>query len=200
MKFTERFQQINKQTLMFTLVRMAIGWHFLWEGIIKLSQSQWSAKGYLLASYGPFAPVFHAIAEWERLAPLMASIDFLMPWMLVVSGAGLLLGLYTRQAIFIALALLATFILSMPPIWSVPAEPIQEWETFFGSLNNAPWTGRPISGAEGNYFIINKNIVEFIVLSALLTLNLKQLYGFDALFDREDRKETVVQPALQKQM
>ena len=40
------------------LLRIAIGWHFFYEGMYKLVQPDWRATGYLTASVGPFRPLF----------------------------------------------------------------------------------------------------------------------------------------------
>ena len=40
------------------LLRLTIGWHFLYEGVIKLHNPYWSAKGYLLSAEGVFKPFF----------------------------------------------------------------------------------------------------------------------------------------------
>ena len=41
------------------ILRIAIGWHFLYEGLWKLMQSDgWSCVSYLGAAQGPLAPVF----------------------------------------------------------------------------------------------------------------------------------------------
>ncbi|MHC4671412.1 MAG: DoxX family protein [Planctomycetota bacterium] len=40
------------------LLRIAIGWHFFYEGAWKLSQPDWRATSYLTASSGPLRPVF----------------------------------------------------------------------------------------------------------------------------------------------
>jgi thiosulfate dehydrogenase [quinone] large subunit len=37
------------------VLRVLIGWHFLYEGVSKLTTPGWSAAGYLLQSRGPFA-------------------------------------------------------------------------------------------------------------------------------------------------
>jgi uncharacterized membrane protein YphA (DoxX/SURF4 family) len=54
------------------LLRLAIGWHFLFEGVEKLKSDSWSSEAYLRESTGPLAPVFHRIAGdsvAERLTP-----------------------------------------------------------------------------------------------------------------------------------
>ncbi|NLX14287.1 MAG: hypothetical protein GXY44_11620, partial [Phycisphaerales bacterium] len=45
------------------LLRIAIGWHFFYEGAWKLSQPDWRATPYLLASAGPFRPVFRMMVK-----------------------------------------------------------------------------------------------------------------------------------------
>ena len=50
-----------------TLLRVIVGWHFLYEGIAKLTSSSWSAAGYMRASRGPFAEFFRWIASQPQL-------------------------------------------------------------------------------------------------------------------------------------
>ncbi|MBI1918498.1 MAG: hypothetical protein HYS12_27720 [Planctomycetes bacterium] len=62
------------------LLRLAIGWHFLFEGVEKLKSDAWSSEAYLRESTGPLAPVFHRIAGdavADRLTPkpIPADID-----------------------------------------------------------------------------------------------------------------------------
>ena len=46
------------------LLRVAIGWHFLYEGCWKLMQEDgWSCASYLGAAQGPLAPLFKWMAE-----------------------------------------------------------------------------------------------------------------------------------------
>ncbi len=45
------------------LLRIAIGWHFFYEGAWKLVQPDWKATPYLLASAGPFRPVFRMMVK-----------------------------------------------------------------------------------------------------------------------------------------
>ncbi len=44
------------------LLRLAIGWHFLIEGIDKLQSDTWSSEAYLRESVGPLAPHFRKLA------------------------------------------------------------------------------------------------------------------------------------------
>jgi len=44
------------------ILRVAIGWHLLYEGISKLLTPEWSSLGYLMDSKGLFEGLFHSIA------------------------------------------------------------------------------------------------------------------------------------------
>jgi thiosulfate dehydrogenase [quinone] large subunit len=43
----------------FLLLRIALGWLFLYKGVIKLADPDWSAEAYLRGSYGILSPCFH---------------------------------------------------------------------------------------------------------------------------------------------
>ena len=49
--------------LAMALLRIAIGWHFLYEGLIKLQAGDWSAAGYLSGAVGPAADFYHSLAN-----------------------------------------------------------------------------------------------------------------------------------------
>lgn len=54
------------------LLRLAIGWHLLVEGIYKFEQTSWSSEVYLREATGPLAPTFRWLAGdsvRERLTP-----------------------------------------------------------------------------------------------------------------------------------
>src|SRR5436190_17929214 len=55
------------------LLRLVIGWHFLFEGLEKLNSDSWTSEPYLRESSGPLAPVFRALAGdplKDKLTPL----------------------------------------------------------------------------------------------------------------------------------
>jgi len=47
--------------VLLVLLRISIGWHFLYEGVWKLVQPDFSAESYLLVAKGPLAPMFYAM-------------------------------------------------------------------------------------------------------------------------------------------
>src|SRR5262245_21034141 len=58
--------------VLLVLLRLAIGWHFLFEGVEKLRSPTWSSENYLRESTGPLAPMFRKIAGdslADRLTP-----------------------------------------------------------------------------------------------------------------------------------
>jgi uncharacterized membrane protein YphA (DoxX/SURF4 family) len=135
------------------LLRIAIGWHFLYEGWTKVIAGGWSSATYLNAATGPFAPVFHWMSSSGKLLPI---VDQLNVWGLILIGLALILGAFTRMAGLGGMALLAMYYLAYPP--------------FFGYS----------SGAEGASLIVNKNLVELIALAVVVAFPATEL-GLDGL-------------------
>ena len=69
-------RQKKRALIVMTLLRVAIGWHFLYEGLSKLFNPVWSAAGYLQSATGPLAGLFHAMAAGEGT---LALINILNP-------------------------------------------------------------------------------------------------------------------------
>src|SRR2546423_11907601 len=64
-------EPIGRGTRFFLVaLRLAIGWHFLTEGIDKLNNPSWSSENYLRASTGPLADYFRGVADQDLLAKL----------------------------------------------------------------------------------------------------------------------------------
>ena len=216
------FQLTGVQKFFFALLRMAIGWHFLREGFVKLSQTHWSSYGYLANSWGPFSPFFKGLAEssmgekavyyFNLLPPIINDErelswlqswfegtlfdggftivqmnDVMIPWLLTIAGIGLMFGIFTRLSSIIAIGLLTVFYISTPP-WGEPMIPPPfvtdsafTWAYYDLMMSHATWAGNQMVGAEGNYQIINKNLIELLALIALLTTNSGRYCGFDGL-------------------
>jgi thiosulfate dehydrogenase (quinone) large subunit len=157
----------TQQTALVVL-RTLIGWHFLYEGFVKTFWPAWSrdgaplarfsSAGYLRSSTGPLADVFRSLADVSWLPWL----DHLMAWSLLLVGLGLILGLFTQLACAGALALLALFYVSWLPTRGV-YEP----------------------GTEGNYLLVNKNLVEAAAVAVLLFFRTGRIAGLDVLRGRE---------------
>lgn len=95
------------------VLRILVGWHFLYEGLWKLIQhGGWSCVPYLRMSRWIAAPLFNAIAD----SPLLTAIcNQMMMWGLVAIGLGLMTGVLARYAAAGGMLLLTLFYVAMPP-------------------------------------------------------------------------------------
>jgi len=148
------------QVWLLVLLRIAIGWHMLYEGIIKLMNSNWTSGPYLMDSKGLFAGIFHSMAENPGL---LKAVDFLNIWGLILAGAGLIAGLFTRAAIWGGIALLSMYFLSHP------------------ALINASYA----IPSEGSYLFVNKNLIELIALAVVLVFPTWKEIGLDGIIFRK---------------
>jgi uncharacterized membrane protein YphA (DoxX/SURF4 family) len=140
------------QLFTMALLRIAVGWHFAYEGLAKLFDPQWSAEGYLRSANWVGAGLFHRLAEDPTLLAITNQVNM---WALVVIGAALMLGCATRLAAVAGMGLLALYYLAHPPLFA------------------------PAAGvAEGSYLIVNKNVVEMLALLVVATFSRGRL-GLD---------------------
>lgn len=149
-----------------TILRVLIGWHFLYEGLIKLYTPGWSAKSYLEASVGPLSSMFKALAASETMLQIT---DILNVWGLILIGLGLFVGFCTRISAFSGILLLAFYYLSYPPFADFAV------------------TGY----VDGNYWIVNRNLIEMAALFVLMIFPSGQFTGFDRFFYRR-KKEVII--------
>jgi thiosulfate dehydrogenase (quinone) large subunit len=154
-----------------TVLRVVVGWHFLFEGIAKLTSPSWSAAGYMRASRGPFAAFFRWIASNPQL---LDNANLSTMYGLTIVGVLLMLGLFTRLAASGGIAFLLLFYLCNPP--------------FVGYFYSLP--------TEGTYLIVNKNLVELCALAVILLTRSGRFAGLDrivhGLFFRRTRLSTPV--------
>jgi thiosulfate dehydrogenase [quinone] large subunit len=152
-----------------TLLRIFVGWHFLYEGIAKLTSPAWSAAGYLRQARGPFAGLFKWLASQPNL---LANADLITMWGLTLVGALLILGLFTRLASLAGIGFILLFYLCNPP--------------FVGYFYSLP--------SEGSYLIVNKNLVELCALLVIFATGSGRFAGLDRilhlLFARRPRLAT----------
>ena len=59
------------------ILRVAVGWHFLYEGVTKLINPNWSSLGYLMDSGGVFEGLFQSMAGNPAVLNV---VDFLNIW------------------------------------------------------------------------------------------------------------------------
>ncbi len=146
----------NLQVTSLVVLRILIGWHFLYEGLVKVTNPDWTSAGYLLDSGGFMAGFFKTLAANPSM---VNSIDFLNEWGLVAIGLGLITGCLTRVAIISGMALLGFYFLSHPPLVGV----------------------RYAVPSEGSYLWVNKNLIEIAALFVLYLFPTEREYGIDRL-------------------
>jgi thiosulfate dehydrogenase [quinone] large subunit len=155
----------SAQQIALVTLRTLIGWHFLYEGYYKWTLpgwsaagqpvADWSAAGYLAAATGPIAGLFH----WLGSSTLVGWVDGLVIGALIVAGLSLMLGLFTQVGAWLALGLLSLFYLAQMPL-----------------------AGQPVPGAEGAYLLVNKTLVEWAAVLAVLVFHTGRIAGLDLLF------------------
>jgi len=133
---------MNWKKLVITVFRMAIGWHFLFEGFSKLVVEDWTAASFLNHSTGPFSGFYHWMGSSTAVLNI---IDPLNIAALILIGLGLSLGLAIRLSSVSGILLLVLYYFAYPP--------------FGGTL---------FSGVEGNLYIVNRNLIEALALAILI--------------------------------
>ena len=139
-----------------TVMRIIVGWHFLYEGIAKLTSPSWSAVGYLRQARGPFSGLFRWLASQPNM---LANADQITMWGLTIVGLLLILGLFTRLASLGGIGFLLLFYFANPP--------------FVGYFYSLP--------SEGSYLIINKNLVELCALVVVFLTGSGRFAGLDRI-------------------
>lgn len=155
----------NTQLTALVILRVLIGWHFLYEGIVKVLNPYWSSAGYLLESQWIFSGFFTSIVANPTALKI---VDFLNMWGLIAIGLGLIAGCLTRAASIAGLIMIFFYYVCIPP--------------FIGFKYTMP--------AEGSYLIVNKNIIEFFALVALTIFPTGNIIGLDRFILKKSFRET----------
>ena len=145
-------------------LRVVIGWHLLYEGISKILTPGWTSAEFLSISAWIFAPVFHWIAGTPAV---LAIIDLINIAILILAGAALFLGVFDRIAAIAGMALLALYWSANPPLIG----------TGLGVVT------------EGNYLLVDKNMVEFFALLLLAIVPTGKYIGIAHFFSRNRNKK-----------
>lgn len=145
------------------LLRLAIGWHFFYEGMVKVLTPSWTSKAYLLDS-GGFAKPFY---DWIAQNPVLLSVnDVLNAWALTLVGFLLLLGFMTRPAALAGMILLGLYYLSHPAFPGI--------EYLFPS--------------DGSYFVINKTLIELLAMAVIFAFPTAHIIGLEILICKPRNK------------
>jgi len=149
-----------------TVLRIVIGWHFLYEGMVKLVNPDWTSAAFLAESRWIFSGIFHWMASNQTVLDI---VDFLNIWGLILIGLGLILGLFSRIAAISGAVLLALYYIAIPPL--------------IGYTGGMP--------TEGNYLFVDKNLVELFSLVILALFPTGKLWGLDRVIAQVRAKKVV---------
>jgi uncharacterized membrane protein YphA (DoxX/SURF4 family) len=130
--------QLDWRRIFFSILRMAIGWHFLYEGVSKLFIPNWSSYSYLANATGPLSGFYHWIAA---STPILKIVDILNIYGLIFIGLALFIGLFLQFAAVAGTILLTLYYFAYPP--------------FGDSLFNI---------GDGHLFIVDKIFIEAMAL------------------------------------
>lgn len=144
------------QLTLLVALRVAIGWHLMYEGIVKLMQSEWSSYAYLMDSKGWFSEFFQNMAANPALLNV---VDFLNMWGLTLIGFAMIVGIFTRVAKAGALLLLLFYYVAHPPLMMADY----------------------IFPGEGSYLWVNKNLIELLAVAVLFAFPTGHIIGIDRL-------------------
>lgn len=153
----------NVQVVLLVTLRILLGWYFLYEGIVKIANPDWSSFGYLMDSQGAFAGIFHSMAA---KANVVAIVDWLNKWGLVMIGLGLMVGFLTQLALFFGMLLLIMYYCSHPALAGI---------TY-------------LMPQEGSYLWVNKTLLEIVTMALLLAFPTGHLAGIDRLVSKWYKK------------
>ena len=151
------------QKTVITIIRVAIGWHFLYEGFSKLLMESWSAQSYLSNATGFLSGLYHWMASGESLVKV---IDILNVYGLILIGLALFLGLFIRFASAGGILLLLLYYFAYPPFGA----------SLFGSM-------------EGHFYIVNRNFIEVFLLLWFI-LSKQTGYGISNLLRKRTPEES----------
>jgi len=159
-----KYNRLRKSLV--TLLRVAIGWHFLYEGMVKILAGNWTSESYLLGTSGFLSGFYHGFASSPALLKIA---DILNMYGLLLIGLALFIGLFIRYASWAGVLLLTLYYFAYPPFGS----PLLDF-------------------SEGHLFIVNRLFIEAVAL-AIIAITRNKGYSIDSLIDKmPSRKSTVV--------
>ena len=112
-KMNSLFSRNKPIPILIAFLRIILGWHFLYEGLIKLLNPDWSARPYLEGSRWIFGDLFRRMAESDIILQI---VDSLNAWGLTLTGFALMVGFFTRIASWTGIAMLLLYYLAYPPL------------------------------------------------------------------------------------
>lgn len=154
----------KSQLCVLLALRFLVGWHILYEGISKVLNPQWSSYSFLNESQW----ILSGISKWIISNPnILMLVDAVNIWTLILVGAFLILGFLFKPSAIIGSLLLLTYYLNAPPLlgleYSIPMD--------------------------GSNLIVNKTLIESVVLVLLVLFPTNKVFGIDYFIFRKTVKD-----------
>jgi thiosulfate dehydrogenase [quinone] large subunit len=145
------------------VLRVLIGWYFMYEGLTKIMTPNWTSYAYLRDSQGWFAPFFTMLTD---NAWIMSTVNAINMYGLTIIGLCMILGCFVQFANIGAIGLLSLYYLSHPPMLDVH------------------YLIRP----EGSYMWVDKNLIMLGAIAVLMLFPTSKLIGLDRWIFRKCKK------------
>ncbi|MBT3282961.1 DoxX family protein [bacterium] len=97
-------RRIIKTDSAIVLLRLALGWLFLYAGLTKVVDPSWTSKGFL-----EHANTFSGFYGWLASPNVLPVIDLLSQWGLTIIGAVLILGILVRFSSYLGALMMILF-------------------------------------------------------------------------------------------
>ncbi len=145
------------------VLRLVCGSHFFYQGMIKLADRSWSSYSYLMNSEWVLGGAFRWMAETKAV---LAVVDIVNVWGLILIGLALILGVFGRIASLCGFLLLSLYYLANPPFAVMGASPV---------------------GGEYS-FIVNKLLIEMAAFAVLFLFPTDTAFGLGKIRELVFRK------------
>lgn len=97
------------QKVLWLLLRLSFGWIFLYSGIHKITNPDWSAAGYLNSAHN-FSGFYH----WLASASMLPLTNALNEWGQLLIGISLIIGLGVRYSAIFAAVMMVMYYFVLP--------------------------------------------------------------------------------------
>lgn len=144
------------------ILRLLIGWHFLYEGISKIINPYWSSAAYLLDSKWILSSLAKTIVANSTI---LSFSDYINMWGLTLVGVSLMFGLFSKYGSLVGMGFVLLYYFFAPPLVGLE----------YGKPN------------EGSYIIVNKNLIEACALWVLYSFPTSQYIGIDRFLNNETK-------------
>jgi thiosulfate dehydrogenase [quinone] large subunit len=149
---------LKLQLILLVVLRVMIGCHLFIMGITQIVHPEWPSLAFLLETNGNMPRLSHLITS--NLNVLCAA-DFLITWVLITLGLGLILGVSSRRAVFAGAVLLVLYYLVLP--------------NYIGVAIGVP--------QEGIFLIVNPSLFDALALILISITSVARKFGLGAIFD-----------------